>query len=316
VSITPNGANGARCLDVEPGDATPAACPGFYRNSLHNGGQNDAGKPMIYTSAGDLQAVINAMSGAGIARSEYLLWSAHWIGQHICAPNSCGYPASDATQYASNSSYDSDVFYSYCFGPGTVPSPWPLEVGSTDTADVKVLQADLNKWASEIKLTVPLVVDGAFGALTEAAVVLAQKYFGDKGAAGTASQTFVSNNLAKTPGVVVTPPPPPPWVFGKVVNLKVPAAGPSSFKVEFDSPAGKSPQPIARYEVGVCKGTKLGAVVPSYPRYIQSIASGSYGEQYGSLAADTEYVVAVRAQLADGSHSSEWSTVVFKTAVK
>jgi hypothetical protein len=129
VGVSPNGANGARCIDVEPGDATPSACPAFYHNSNHGGpgyGQNDNGKPIIYTSAGDIQSVINEMSAAGISRSSYLIWSAHWIGYHICGPGICGYPQADACQYADNGFVDSDVWYSYCFAPVVAP-PTPSD---------------------------------------------------------------------------------------------------------------------------------------------------------------------------------------------
>lgn len=138
VGVTPNGANGARALDVEPGDATAAKAPAFYHNSNHGGtgyGQKDNGIPIIYTSAGDLQAVINAMTWAGIPRNKYLLWSAHWIGYHICAESVCGYPQADACQYADNGNVDSDVWYSYCFANSTGTTTAPVTPVSDLPAD-------------------------------------------------------------------------------------------------------------------------------------------------------------------------------------
>ena len=169
------------------------------------GGRNDGGKPMVYCSAGDSQAVINAVAAKGIARADWDLWSAHWIGQHICSPSACGYPQADATQYMDGSSCDFDEFYAYCFGstpPPPPPAEWPLALGSTYTAVVKTLQANINKWitalAGQFSATVLLTVDGAFGPLTAAAVTAAQAYFGDAGPVGTCSQALYGE-LAAAP---------------------------------------------------------------------------------------------------------------------
>ena len=207
LSITPNGVKGARCIDCEPGDATVVGAADFVAANLPEagaGGRNDGGKPMVYCSAGDSQAVINAIAAKGISRSDWDLWSAHWIGQHICSPSACGYPQADATQYMDGNSCDFDEFYAYCFGstPPPPPAEWPLAVGSTYTAVVKALQASINKWITALAGTfgasVLLTVDGNFGPLTAAAVTVAQAYFGDAGPAGTCSQALY-NDLAGPP---------------------------------------------------------------------------------------------------------------------
>lgn len=211
LSVTPNGANGARCIDVEPGDATPAACPGFWHNATHGGGQKDTGLPMIYTSAGDVQAVINAMTGAGIARNKYLIWSAHWIGNHICGPHTCGYPQADATQYASPGPVDLDAFYSYCFVAPSNPI-FPLVEGDVDVTTpgpVRTLQNNLNKWESLIKLAYPLTPDGDFGPATKAAVALAQVHFGQRSVAAGTCNTELNSLLAAPLPVPPKPPVPP-----------------------------------------------------------------------------------------------------------
>lgn len=139
LSITPFGTEGARCVDIEPGDCRPSDAPAFFRNLVHGGdgmGQGDQGKPMFYCSAGDSQAVINALANSGVSRTEYDLFSAHWIGYHICGPHTCGYPQADATQYASNNDFDSDVFYAYCFE--TVPNP-PANWVFTPVRDLTVV---------------------------------------------------------------------------------------------------------------------------------------------------------------------------------
>jgi hypothetical protein len=122
VSITPTGENGARAGDVEPGCMEVWQTPAFVRNAEHGTGREQAGKPVIYCSASDAQAVIDELTNAGIARTRYLLWLAHWIGYHICGPDVCGYPQADASQYATNDHFDTDVWYGYCFSP---PKPVP-----------------------------------------------------------------------------------------------------------------------------------------------------------------------------------------------
>jgi hypothetical protein len=119
VSITPAVTSGSAVLDIEPGNASPSAAPSFQR--IHFTGEIT--RPTYYCSAGDTQAVINALSGAGFARDTYYIWSAHWIGEHICSPATCGYPQADATQYDSISAYDSDAFYAYMFAAVKPPAP-------------------------------------------------------------------------------------------------------------------------------------------------------------------------------------------------
>ena len=124
ISISPSVEDTERvaCLDVEPGNATPAESPAFVRL----GQAGILNKPTIYCSAGDISAVVDAMSNAGISRNSYYIWSAHWIGLHICGPATCGYPQADGCQYASNNAFDSDVFTASMFvsvKPPTPPKP-------------------------------------------------------------------------------------------------------------------------------------------------------------------------------------------------
>lgn len=109
----------ARCLDVEPGDATNYDIYGWFVRQRQRG----VSQPVIYTSASNIQAVVNTMSANGFSRDEYLIWSAHYTGYaHICG--NCGYPRADATQYASNNYYDTslcpDNFFSGAPAPGYV----------------------------------------------------------------------------------------------------------------------------------------------------------------------------------------------------
>jgi hypothetical protein len=121
VSISPavETAERVACLDIEPGNATPADAPAFQR--LGRGGVT--AKPVYYCSAGDAHLVSAALAAAGFARDAYCLWTAHWISrEHICGPAVCGYPQADATQWASVPDYDSDVWDAAVFA---VPAPPP-----------------------------------------------------------------------------------------------------------------------------------------------------------------------------------------------
>ncbi len=240
LSVTPDGMKGARCVDCEPGDATPQDAAVFVRDNqpeAEGGGKNDAGKPMVYCSAGDAQAVIDACAALGFSRDKFLLFTAHWVGQHICSPSACGYPAADATQYASNNAYDSDVFYAYCFGPPL--SQWPLRAGSTGP-DVKLLQERLNAWR-EVLVFALLAEDGDFGPDTEAAVVLAQLHFWFRSADGECT-AFLYALLAKAP------PSPADWTYLAPVIQTV-RAGRTSVYLAWDKPSVPGKPDPAGYEV-------------------------------------------------------------------
>lgn len=101
LSIAVSSGTKARCLDVEPGDATPADAPGWFKD----GADDSQGKPWIYCSVSQADELVETMSAAHIHRSEYLLWTAHYTGSaHRCSA-SC-YPThqkADATQFTDRS---------------------------------------------------------------------------------------------------------------------------------------------------------------------------------------------------------------------
>lgn len=113
----------ARCLDVEPGDAVNGQAPGWF-NSLADHSQ---GKPVLYTSASNVQALINTMSANGIARDRYFIWSAHYSFQeHICSPGGCGYPQADLTQWSDHAlgrNLDVSLVSDAVFGAPPKPKP-------------------------------------------------------------------------------------------------------------------------------------------------------------------------------------------------
>lgn len=97
VSIAIAADENADCLDVEKYDATPAQAPAWVKRQLALGK-----KPKVYTSVSQAQQLIHVLSAAGITRSQYHLWTAHYTGRkHLCSP--VCYPGfedeADATQY-------------------------------------------------------------------------------------------------------------------------------------------------------------------------------------------------------------------------
>lgn len=100
VSIDVNGTGIATILDVEPGDATNAGAAGWFKR------RRSQGAPLLgfYTSVSNAPALIATLAAAGIKRSEYLLWTAHYtFTPHICGPHTCAWPGlaegADATQW-------------------------------------------------------------------------------------------------------------------------------------------------------------------------------------------------------------------------
>lgn len=90
LSITTSGAR-ARCGDFEPGAMATAGFAHWYDNeAIHD----DLSVPWGYTSASNMQALIDAAAGR-----KFIRFSAHYgFGYHICGPGTCGYPQADWTQ--------------------------------------------------------------------------------------------------------------------------------------------------------------------------------------------------------------------------
>lgn len=104
VSIAVTSSAQAECLDVEPGDATNADAAGWYRRFKEAAAKNHTPhrRPIFYTSASNVAALVSTLGAAGINRNEYIIWSAHYNGsRHTCAPDKCGYPYAEATQWTS-----------------------------------------------------------------------------------------------------------------------------------------------------------------------------------------------------------------------
>lgn len=101
-SIAVNTSAIADCLDIEPGNATVADAPRWYR-AFKRARPN--AKPIFYCSASDADALVATLKAAGIGRDQYILWTAHYIGKHFCGEG-CSYAKSagrvDATQFTTN----------------------------------------------------------------------------------------------------------------------------------------------------------------------------------------------------------------------
>jgi len=101
------GQDNGDCLDVEPGDATIFQAPAWVKRQLANWSKShhDVARPVVYTSASQMQSLVNTLSKAGLKYGQdYLLWSAHYnpaLGRHLCSPK-CGFGikvTAHATQY-------------------------------------------------------------------------------------------------------------------------------------------------------------------------------------------------------------------------
>jgi hypothetical protein len=98
VSVAVASRHNAECLDVEPGDATPADAPGWVRRAHERGIK----RPIVYAAAGEMNAVLSALDAAGIHPDAYRVWTAHvGAGKHVCGPGTCGLipVKADATQW-------------------------------------------------------------------------------------------------------------------------------------------------------------------------------------------------------------------------
>ncbi len=108
LSIATSPASDAMVLDVEGGDATPAAAAAWVARQHRRGYQ----RPCLYTSLGAVPTLQDALREAGIPRSAVRLWTAHWTGSaHICSKRELRAleEPPGATQYATDSSAGVDV---------------------------------------------------------------------------------------------------------------------------------------------------------------------------------------------------------------
>lgn len=88
----------ADCLDVEPGDARVDQAADWIRRQHRRGLK----RPVIYTSVSQAARLMETLAKAGIPRSAYRLWTAHYTFKPHRCTKKCGFGMSgvaDATQY-------------------------------------------------------------------------------------------------------------------------------------------------------------------------------------------------------------------------
>jgi hypothetical protein len=118
VSIAIASHYGARCLDIEPGDAVPSQATGWYR-LVHSEG---VVRPCFYTSLSEMPAVRANLSSHGIGRSQVLLWDANWTYKaHLDA----GYDATQWTDHALGRNLDESTVTTAFAGVKPAPKPKP-----------------------------------------------------------------------------------------------------------------------------------------------------------------------------------------------
>lgn len=128
LEITPELANSGECLDIENGDAIPADAPRYVELRAAAG----IWRPVLYGSRAVLPAIAGALTLAGLPRSAYRLWSAHYgAGNHICGPHSCGsLVQADGTQWIDHGGWDESAMPDWFFDvtpptPVSLPAPPP-----------------------------------------------------------------------------------------------------------------------------------------------------------------------------------------------
>jgi len=97
LSITVFGGD-AECVDQEPGNILPGPAADWLAARVQAGHW----RPVLYTSAGNVQNMLDLCAARGITREQIRVWAAHYTVAHICGPLVCGYPQADGTQWTSN----------------------------------------------------------------------------------------------------------------------------------------------------------------------------------------------------------------------
>jgi hypothetical protein len=291
-----------RCLDVEPGDATPSEAPAWIIASKAVG----LARPVIYCSASAVASVVSYCSAAGLSRyHDYLIWSAHYTGAHICGPGACGYPSADGTQWTDkalglslDASWLEPGFFTYINGsPQPVP-PLPTGTPTLKQGDqgpaVVTLQERLIAWG----FLATGQADGAFGGKTASAVITFQKF-----------SKLTPDGIVgpKTWAVLDSTPPPvikPTHRYSAPSGVRV-SPGYHSFHATWTAPPKLDGIPVPDYSLSVIDLATM-HVVNTYPRL-----TGSTEYQGGALVPGHSYRLEVAA--GTGAQASQVTKIPFKT---
>lgn len=142
LSIAVFASDNADALDDEPGDATNAQAGPWVKRELSLGHW----RPCVYTSVSNVPALLAALAGAGITRTQVRIWTAHYTYQTHRCTHACnaGLPTdfvADATQWTDRSggrNLDESTVADDFFGtqPAPIaPAPAPFTIGD----DVQVI---------------------------------------------------------------------------------------------------------------------------------------------------------------------------------
>lgn len=179
--------DGADCLDVETGAASPADIPVWVARQVARG----VVRPVIYANVSTMETqIVPLVTTLPGARAAVRLWTAHYgalygPAEHICGPDSCGalsIPA-DGTQWNPNANgltLDQSLLNADFFGTPAPVQTWEdklmatiatIQNGSADTQAVKNWQGLLVARGYDIGTTGTRKdgVDGSFGVSTETA---------------------------------------------------------------------------------------------------------------------------------------------------
>jgi hypothetical protein len=178
LSIAINAGEDAECLDIENGDATPAQAPGWFHRQRARGVK----KPVFYTSLSEANAVMAALSRAGIARHEYRLWTGHHTDSpHICGPSEGLIGHADCTQYINHAlgrNLDASLCASGFFPASPISRPHhiggvrELKLSSPEMRgeDVRHLQKVLNERLAHYQSRARVKINGIYDRETVHAV--------------------------------------------------------------------------------------------------------------------------------------------------
>jgi hypothetical protein len=98
-TITVNFSAIGDAADFETGDFAIADGPKYFRLFK---AERPHDKPVLYMPASWMPEFNATMRAAGIKKRQYILWSAHWEGKHICGPKTCGESKADGTQWTTH----------------------------------------------------------------------------------------------------------------------------------------------------------------------------------------------------------------------
>jgi hypothetical protein len=118
VSITLTALGHARAYDIEPGGGSNQNIGIFMSNAVKS-----EGLPWLYTFASNGQAMMDSAVRFGFHQGkDYYYWSSHvGRGKHICAPDVCGFPRADGTQYEFDTLIDRSTLNDYMLPQKATP---------------------------------------------------------------------------------------------------------------------------------------------------------------------------------------------------